>query len=278
MIDGKRVVVVVPAGRRRYMEVQLKHVLRDRGIIDEYRIWVNTPDQGDVAYFRGLRDTYPGWVTLDERFMNQPDVGKNENIHRFFMACRDRDTVYVRLDDDIVYIHPGAIETLVRKRLANPQCFLVYGNIVNNAVMTHLHQRIRAMPIVGKPVMYNAKDDIGWKNPIFARAVHENFLQRAAEGTLSAYFMNDWFLWDAARVSINCISWLGETFLERDIIVPDAEEVWLACAAPKATGQFNLIAGDALLCHYAFWTQRPELDRDRRILKAYADLADRTCP
>lgn len=280
MIDGKKIVVVVPAGRRRYMEVQFKHILRDRDVVDEYRIWVNTKDEADIAYFRNLREAHPDFVTLDERFMNEAAVGGNGNIHRFFTACRDPETIYVRLDDDVVYVHPGSIKNLVEKRLKHVEPFLIYGNIVNNGIMTHLHQRTSAMkPVKGRLAGYSCSDDLGWKDPHHASEVHKNFFERFKRGTLDAYFMSDWHLWSYERVSINCIAWAGSDFLNNDIVVggPD-EEQWLSVTAPQRHGRPNMIAGDTLFCHYAFYKQRPRLEADPAILQRYAEIASKIVP
>ena len=256
------------------MEVQLCHILRDKDVVDEYRIWVNTTDRNDIEYFKELRNSHPGWITLDEKFMKEAEVGGSKNIHRFFTSCRDPGTVYVRLDDDIVYIHPGSIKRLVESRLRQTQPLLVYGNIVNNAAITHLHQRTMAMVAPSKRYTgYACMDETGWKNPQFAQEVHNNFFRRFADGSLEAYMMNDWLLWGYERVSINCISWLGEEFEKLNVVVGIDEEQWLSVEAPKKFGRPNVIAGNTLFCHYAFYTQRPTLDSDPSILKRYAEIA-----
>jgi hypothetical protein len=84
MINNKKIIVVTPAGRKRYMEPLLKYILREKDIIDEYRIWVNTGNKEDIEYFYSLKKEYPDFITLDERFTEEPDCGHNYNIHRFF--------------------------------------------------------------------------------------------------------------------------------------------------------------------------------------------------
>ena len=84
MINNKKIIVVTPAGRKRYMEPLFKYILREKDIIDEYRIWVNTKNKEDIEYFYSLKKEYPGFITLDERFIEEPDCGINFNIHRFF--------------------------------------------------------------------------------------------------------------------------------------------------------------------------------------------------
>jgi hypothetical protein len=140
MIGDKKVVVVTPAGRKKYMEILIKYILREKNIVDEYRIWVNTKNSKDIAYFKELATKHKGFITLDERFINEEECGSNFNIHRFFDKCIDEDTIYVRLDDDVVWLQPNCIENLVKYRIENPEPFLIYGTIINNGIVDSLLQ------------------------------------------------------------------------------------------------------------------------------------------
>ena len=105
MLDGKRVVVVTPAGRRRYMAILVRHVLRLRPVVDEYRVWVNTSDPGDIEYLESLpAQCPPGFLTLERLPPGAGGVQGNASICHFFRNCADENTVYVRFDDDIVCI------------------------------------------------------------------------------------------------------------------------------------------------------------------------------
>ena len=45
-------------------------------------------------------------------------------IHTFFRHSHDADTVYIRFDDDVVYIEEGTIPHLARYRQDHPEFFL----------------------------------------------------------------------------------------------------------------------------------------------------------
>lgn len=91
MYREHRVVVVTPAGRRRYMELLVPQLLGFRSVVDEYRIWQNTEDPEDIAYFRELEAAHPGFVTL-QTLPPGRRVDGNASIHAFFDACTDPDT------------------------------------------------------------------------------------------------------------------------------------------------------------------------------------------
>ncbi len=59
MYQGHRVISTCPAGRRRYLEILSEYLLRQRHLIDEHHWWVNTLDEGDIAYIRGLCQEFP---------------------------------------------------------------------------------------------------------------------------------------------------------------------------------------------------------------------------
>ena len=80
------------------------------GLVDRYDIWVNTDDAGDLAFLEAL-------ARLDDRVRlvplpdgTEPGMGA---ICEFFRVAQDEDTLYIRLDDDVVWLEPGFFETLL---------------------------------------------------------------------------------------------------------------------------------------------------------------------
>lgn len=263
MIDDKKIVVVTPAGRKQYLEILIPFVLRDRGIIDEYQLWLNTTNEDDVKYIRSLEDSFPGFIKIIEPDPLIPivDNQKGYSIYQFFKGCIQPGTVYIRLDDDIIYIDKGSIEALARFRINNPQYFLVYGNIVNNAICSHLHQRYGLIDYYHGTVAYWFLDDVGWKKPEFAEYCHRWFFHHYQEGKQSRYkIFERWELNIFERVSINVISWLGEEFASFDGVVGVDEESWLSQEKPLSLTKMNCIFGNCLFVHYAFYSQREYLD------------------
>jgi hypothetical protein len=248
-------IIVTPAGRRRYLEVLLQHLIKNKNEFDTWQIWVNTTDKEDIDYMVSIEQAHD-FINLV--YCKIP-VNGNWSIHTFFVDCMDPNSVYLRLDDDIVYVHPGSISTMFENRIKDEGPFLMYGNIVNNAVITHLHQRTGVLPIT-KPVNYACMDKVGWNDPEFAYTVHQNFFKKHKENRLEEYFMNNWILWDYERVSINGICWLGKTFAEFNGNVGHDEEQWLSVDYPASVKRPNKIIGNTLFSHYSFFTQRPYLD------------------
>ena len=264
-------VVVTPAGRKRYMEILIKYILKQRNDIDEYRIWVNTHNEEDINYFNGLQKEYPDFITLDHSADGDPAKGNGGwAIHNFFKNTIDHNTIYIRLDDDIVWMEDNFIKNLYNFRINNPQYFLVYGNIINNAVVDHIHQRLGAIDIE-KIIGYGCMDHYGWHDPEMAESKHRLFLRSLHMKTLDRYKFSQWILNLYERVSINAISWFGKEFAIFNGQVGADEEHWLSVVKPQELKKPNTICGSALCSHFAFFTQRDHMDRTN-ILEEYRQL------
>ncbi len=252
------------------MEILLRYLIRAKsaGEFDRWILWLNTQDAGDLEYMQSLAEQYD---FIETRPLPIPFDGVC-SIHVFFRQCVDDNTVYVRLDDDIVYIERAAIDRLIQFRIANPQYFLVIGNVVNNAVMSYIHQSQGAVGQALGRTDYSCMAELGWKRPDFAHYVHTQFLSQLKCGNVDRFRFPKWVLHDFERVSINCISWLGREFKQFEGRVDRAEEYWLTVPKPRALNRPNCIFGEVLFAHYAFSTQRPELDLTD-ILRQYEAIA-----
>ena len=267
MYRGFNIVVVVPAGRKRYLELQLPHVLKNRDIIDEYRYWVNTTIDGDLEYMKHNSELYSGFVTLD---IEDIKTMTSFNIYKFFKRTVDQNTIYVRLDDDIVWMEKDSIKNLLDFRIDHPEYFLVYGNIINNTICDNIHQRLGVYNNVEKIIDYDCIGN-GWADPPLAIVKHKTFFANLKNGDAKRYKFNMWRLHSYERVSINCISWFGSEFASFDGNVGGDEELWLACEKPKEMKKPNCICGSALFSHFAYYVQREEVDKTD-ILKTYSSL------
>lgn len=169
MYKNKRIVAVTPAGRKRYLEILKKYVLNCE-FIDEWQIWQNTNNLEDIAYFKELAKEDKR-VVIETRDFNyhsqcsQAHVINADNIYRFFDKCILNDHVYVRFDDDIVWMNYNSIKNLIDFRIDNPEYFIVYGSIVNNAICDYIHQKLGALRLDQNrplPLGYDCLDHQGW--------------------------------------------------------------------------------------------------------------------
>jgi len=267
-----RRVIVTPAGREKYLEILFLYLKRDYelGHFKEWHLWMNTVNQEDIDYMEGLAKEYD-WVRVIP--LSIPHAG-SLSIHSFYRMpdyC-DEDSVYLRLDDDICFVDNLAIERMFQFRLNNPQYFLTFGNIVNNAICGHIHQRMRLVPKDEGINGYSCMDFTGWKNPLFAELVHETFFKNYF--FRDVYHFRPWELFHYERFSINCISWLGKDFAKFKGEVYYDEEAWLSETKPIMEERPCCICGNALFVHFAFYTQREYLEEHTDLLQRYKGHAE----
>ena len=252
---GYTIVVVSPAGRKRYMELLFPQILALRPLVDSYRIWVNTDVPEDLAYFETLRRDYPDFVVLQRLPSGiAPSIW---SIPHFFRECVDEKTVYVRFDDDIVYMEGiDAFRGFLDFRIQHPEYFVVYPVIMNNAAVSFLQKQHGNIQTT-KNLTYECFCPVGLSDPMFAEELHRQVL---AAPSLSSFYLPDRVLEKTIRASINCISWFGYRFQKFKGAVGRDEEEWLARAAPNAFKESNALYGKFVCVHFAFRTQRDHLD------------------
>lgn len=278
MIGTTPIVTVCPAGRRRYLELLVRHLLPLRALVDRHDFWVNTGDAADIAYLEALERAHapyfrlvkiPPPSTLTPR--GKSKLGMSYHIGAFYPHATEPGTVYVRLDDDICYIHPDAIRLLVNYRIANPEPFLVYPTIVNNSLMSAMLQQHGAF---GREIGDCPYETFGrgQHDGRFAEAVHRRFIQAVQRRDISRWQLPDRVFRDYERVSVNCISWLGADMAACAGEVGELEEGYLACERPKALGRPNALCGAAVVAHFAYGEQRAYIDHTN-LLQEYRRLA-----
>jgi hypothetical protein len=265
-------ILVTPAGRKRYLMVLYSHLLNLRNEFDEWILWVNTENADDIQYMEKL-ESENDFIKLQ---MTKIGVRGNETICQFYKDCIDENSVYLKLDDDIVYIEPNSLKKIFDFRIENPQYFLVYGNIVNNGICSHLHQKKELLSNDEFNFGYDCMDETGWNNPKAAEYIHRRFLQLYKENKHTDFYLFNWTLDGYERFSINVVSWLGSEFkkFEGEVIGRDDEQ-WLSCEKPKEIKKPNIIFGDSLFVHYAFFTQRYYIETTD-ILKKYYDISKKS--
>lgn len=284
MIDGKRVVAWTPYGRRRTFSILARYLQRDveRGLIDEAWLYMNTDPQGqedDIAYAHELDEQFP-WVKLVHRpaGINLGRLPKQRYTGLAYRYMTDPDTIYLRLDDDVIYIHEAAVENLVRARIEMPAPVAVFPIIVNNAICSHFLQLCGKIPMEWGEVKAYCMDPTGWANGPFAVRLHEMLLDHVERGDVeSLYLYQDFPLAPGTQFSVSCFASRGEDYAalpKPGVLVPDEEESWHTVHQPLATGRPNILRGDAIVSHYSFFPQHPFLNATN-LLDRYRELADK---
>jgi hypothetical protein len=264
--------ICTPAGRKVYLQILYKYLKAQRNEFDCWSLWMNTNNEDDIAFMKTLASEND-WIKLVECPQKPHGI---DTIGLFFQFAKKEDTIYIRLDDDIVFMELNFVKKLKEIRLKYPDPFLIYPNIINNSIISYLHYRYKLFEYEKSPG-YACMDDIGWKDPLFSEAIHRAFLASVKSLSIDKWkkSFSIWKCADFERVSINCMSWFGSKMIPFNITIE--EEQVLSAIIPKHINSPTYITNSPICVHYAFFTQRPHLDTTD-ILQQYRDIANSILP
>jgi len=265
-------IIVTPAGREATLTLLWLNLLRLRDEFDEWHLWLNTANEADLKFINRVH--IPGKEVKIIYAVPEGEAYGVNTIQYFYPKACELDAVYVRLDDDIIYIHEQSLTNLF-STASDDSIFLACGNIYNNAIITHLMQRFDMISLYPS-VSYNCVDKLGWGDGSFAELKHEYFLNTHTKNNLvnfspsSLYLPSNWLLLNYERFSVNAISWTGEKINSIYSYIKDDEEKSLTVDIPRMLLTPNQIIGKTLFVHYAFYPQKAHLDKTD-ILKRYKE-------
>lgn len=266
MNKNHKIVVVTPAGRKKYMEVLLPQILKQRDFVDEYHLWVNTKNPEDLQYLDQLGEDYKGFVVLHKDFLNAPDAGSTTNISKYWCKAKEQGVVYFRLDDDIVFIEDDYFTKMYEFKMKNPQFIMTAANVVNNAVFDSFRQSegrvYQDIPKIAPECMC----PVGWKDPHVAELRHREALSYLKEGNKEILYTEDREITRGTRFSINTLCWLGDDLVDVNVAID--EEDYITRKMPVDKKRSIGLLGSCIACHYSFYTQRDHLSTTN-ILEEY---------
>ena len=265
MYANHKVVCVTPAGRRRYLRLLVPQVLAS-GLVDRYDLWVNTAVPADLAFLEGLARLDPRVRLVRHPLGAEPSV---EAIGAFSRLAMDDDTVYVRLDDDVVWLEPGFFETLLAFRCAHPAYFLVMPLVLNNALCSHVLQTFGKLE-ASRPITTTCLCKVGWRDPDFALQLHRFGLDLMRRGEVHRLHCGAVEI-ALNRFSINAIAWFGRDMAAAGGVVGSDEEEELSATMATRLRRRNCFCTDTVAAHFAFYSQRALLDTTD-VLDAYEAL------
>ena len=277
--DGRtRVKLVIPYGRKERVECLLSYAMRDLDVFDEVLVWVNTGNVADLEYLAQLDLKLPDkFRLLREEALKSKDLGTRRGVYPMYGQLREDNTLYVKVDDDVVYVHEGAFRSLVDFALANKDAHTVFsGNVVNSGPMDSVHQT-KGASLTEKVIEYNSpyKTLFSAKG---ARQVHASFCRAydQLEGaSLSKYLVGDHLYVKRERWSINVLAFYGDTFSNLDHLeILKDDESYITERFGKDSDNYAVVVGNSLFSHYSFSKQdSKKFDDEREILTKYRNIA-----
>ncbi|OJD11301.1 hypothetical protein AJ78_07895 [Emergomyces pasteurianus Ep9510] len=138
-----KIVAVIFYGRPDRVEILdcylKRNLVVNGGWIDEVYWAPNTEKQADLEWLDKLVPTSPLYKKI------QIEKKRKGYARIWDSAITDPDTLYIKVDDDIVYIDDNAIPKLVSLKLEHDHSFLVSANVINSAPLPYHHYRTGAV-------------------------------------------------------------------------------------------------------------------------------------
>lgn len=286
-------IIVTPAGRKRFLSILYKYLVYYHNLneFDEWHLWCNTDIKEDVDFIYELQSKYDFIKVIP--FPNQEEISRTCNCNNiirdggnvvyactipYFIAVdsSDENTIYLRLDDDIVFIKKDSIKNIFQYRQENKDSFLVFGNIINNGAISHVHQNIGVLSKQFGEVSFDAFDYLGLRDGNFAIYSHNNFFEKYENNQLDQYKFESYILDGYNYISIQSICWLGSDYKKFNGQIPIGvhDEEYQTKIRPQIENRTNAILGDSLFCHYATESHRVYVDHTN-ILSKYYELAEK---
>ncbi|MCJ1436959.1 hypothetical protein MMC27_006342 [Xylographa pallens] len=145
--EGFKIVALIFYGRPRYVSILDCYLKRNLaingGYLDEVHWMANTDNQHDLDYLDTLVNTTDSYKAFHLKHLGFQSIWEH---------AVDNNTLYIKIDDDMIYIHEDAIPRLVQSRIAHPSAFNIAANIVNSPLTNWFHARTGAvLPYLPEP-------------------------------------------------------------------------------------------------------------------------------
>jgi hypothetical protein len=140
-----KVILCVFAGRQDRMSILNKYVLTllRYQLIDSYHVWNLTRQSSDETWLRSWFESLPPKFKSHVS-LHQPRVKLYKSFYEYYMhypSTYEPNTVFIKLDDDIVYLDLSMFESFVQYRYDHPELWLLSANVINNGVCAYYQQQ-----------------------------------------------------------------------------------------------------------------------------------------
>lgn len=165
---------------------------------------------------------------------------------------RFSDALFLKCDDDIVYMDLDKLDAFINFRRNNPDYFVVSANVVNNGVCAYWQQQAGSLP-ASLGDFERPPGGFGgtlWQSAERAVKLHEFFLGLPEKQVPLPEKVIEW----KERQSINFIAWMGQDLRHMANLRNDDEHM-LTVSVPEFVGRPSAIYSDFTVSHLSFGPQ-----------------------
>lgn len=287
MYYGYKVKVFIFAGRKRTMEVLLPQIKSK--YIDEIIIAKNTKNPYDLKYINSLANQFEKIKYIE---LPPNKIGNFTGWSYLYNFMMDEDTVYIKLDDDIVYLSDDFFENLLAYRFEHPEYICAFPVIVNNSYTSALRKGSLLNKENGNKSL-SEKMTLHFFNGRYAIDEHNRFLANpnsnewklgdvefgkeiVSRQQPSAYSRKNGFAL-LPRPQICAVCFFGKVMkivnIAKDVEHLNDEEYLTYYVFDKLRKAKNGMTSKAICAHYSFSQQKAEVDKTD-ILSRYKKLME----
>ena len=269
--------LVVYTGRWKFVRIFFPYVYRELrengGVLD--RVWFMMLRYDNETYTNLLHLTQTANMILKQSVFEMHFMGYAPGVrpppqkryaapyNEIFAGLNTSDfNTYFKMDDDIVYIHPGTFKNVIESKSSH-LCFLHFANIVTNWRCNIKHQELGVYSSSEKvnpknlTFEFSSHADCGWKSAECAELSLRTFLHHYHQKELDKYqFDGLELLNQRKRFSINLF------MLDKDVIdvkvmqevgpIQQDDERWWSMTYASEFKQPNCIVGGGLVVHFSY--------------------------
>jgi hypothetical protein len=134
-----------------------RNLVENGGFLDEIMFVIKTTIADDLAYLDELIGTSKSY--------KKQTIDDPKGPHGLAWTIVERGVMYVKIDDDVVYIGDSTITTMVEAKAAHPEKLLVSANVINNPAMSWVHYHLMGaiLPYLPEFVRPTNETEVSWR-------------------------------------------------------------------------------------------------------------------
>ncbi|OAA34324.1 hypothetical protein NOR_08540 [Metarhizium rileyi] len=143
LVTAPKIIGLVFFGRRATVSILdcylKRNLATNGGLLDEV-IWLQrTSDEEDLTLLDRLLESEPQY--------SRRTIDGGADAHNFANSYDviDNDYMYIKIDDDVVFIEDNAIRSIVCTKLTRPDIYVVSANVVNQPMISWIHWNLGAV-------------------------------------------------------------------------------------------------------------------------------------
>lgn len=306
----EKLVGVTFAGRKRYMEILFPYLEKYKKYMTQYRIYVATTVPEDIQYIEAFHQKHPEWITLIYHPKDLP-FDKVRLWCQSYKDCIEEDTIYLKIDDDIVYLEESLFTDFIAFRKEHPEYLITFPLVINNTIISAILQKNGLLPHptltshildrwpsvirrmyprvqqgIGKKLSLPdliVQDDvlcpITWGNIDFCKYAHTTFLKDVEEQQLQKYRKEPFVLQLYEPVSVHVCAWFGKSLKELQETYGSVyeDELWLTVFSPIWSQRYNAVYPKTIVSHFSYWKQEQQGLATFGILEKYKHIQEKAC-